>query len=508
MEEKTEKPEQRGSVGHDADLIIIGAGPAGMSAAIEAATGLNKVIVLDMQPEPGGQIFRSLESNFRDESRNKKLLQVLGKSYSAGKELIAKFRSAENIEFRPDTTVWDVRSDGTVGWLKGQQAGYIRAPFVILANGAQERPVPFPGWELPGVMSAGAIQTAIKSGRIKPQGNIVLAGTGPLLLLLANQLRKLGIKPKIIARTDSFKNQILATHKLTFSAFPQLVLGLSWILKLKMSGIPSMKGISSIAATGKDKVESVKLYKNAVEKEIACDLLIVHDGVVPSIDLTHCVGGKLDWIEELHAWQPSSGEDGNITLVDEPLLIKKANRVFISGDAREIGGAEASIAHGRLTGRTILKEFANIFGSEFKGDRSALRKQVKKAKAYRPFIDAAFPVHLSNNSMNDETIICRCEEITVGTIRAAIRDGIHDINHLRGTTRCGMGSCQGRNCMASIAKLLNPENNNTSNSVPPYRSRPPVRPVSLGAMASLQGLDPELSVLVSLEDKPDSIGNN
>jgi glycine/D-amino acid oxidase-like deaminating enzyme len=165
----------------DADAIIIGAGPAGMSSAIELASAGYQVIVLDMQPSPGGQIYRALEANMQAHPKMESLLSALGPTYMAGLALIERFRAMPRIDYRPDTTVWDLRADGTVGWLEGEAAGYLRAPHVILASGAMERPTPFPGWTLPGVMTAGAVQTLLKAGRLKPEGRIVLAGTGPLI---------------------------------------------------------------------------------------------------------------------------------------------------------------------------------------------------------------------------------------------------------------------------------------------------------------------------------------
>src|SRR5450631_4128126 len=194
----------------DADVIIVGAGPAGMAAAVELADAGCSVIVLDMAASPGGQIYRALEANVADTTQIVDLLAALGPSYMAGLALIRRFRAAASIDYREQTTVWEVRPDGTVGWLRGNEAGYLRGRQVLLANGAMERPTPFPGWTLPGVMTAGAVQTLLKAGRLKPTGRVVLAGTGPLILLLADQMRRLGVKPALVARTDRLSNSMEA----------------------------------------------------------------------------------------------------------------------------------------------------------------------------------------------------------------------------------------------------------------------------------------------------------
>jgi len=261
-----------------ADVIVIGAGPAGMSAAIELGSAGYHVIVLDLRPAPGGQIFRALEANVEARPATNGLLAALGSTYSAGRTLIQQFRATPGIDYRPETTVWDLRADGTVGWLKGESAGYLRARHVVLANGAMERPAPFPGWTLPGVMIAGAVQTLIKAGRLRPEGRIVLAGTGPLILLLADQLRRLGVRPALIARTDRIQDKIAALLHMRLAGIPALLKGLGWLVRLRLAGIPMRSGISDLRAEGRNRVDAICMSIAGKKVELPCDLLVVHDG--------------------------------------------------------------------------------------------------------------------------------------------------------------------------------------------------------------------------------------
>jgi len=487
----------------DADVIIVGAGPAGMSAAIELANANCSVMVLDMSPAPGGQIYRAVEANMAEGSNTAEIVAALGSAYTEGAQLVSRFRQARSIDYRPDTTVWEVRSNGTVGWLRAADAGYVRSNYVLLANGAMERPTPFPGWTLPGVMTAGAVQTLLKAGRLKPTGRVVLAGTGPLIFLLAEQLRCLGVKPVIVARTDRLGDSIAAARYLRPSALPPLLKGVGWLARLWVSGVKVATGMTHLEAHGTNSVEEVSLSAGGRRRTYKCDLLVVHDGIIPSVDLAHSAGLQFEWDEANASWRPSTSTDGQAMGAPSPVLSDQTCKIRVTGDARRIGGAEAAAAHGRAAALAILSEMGRS-GAHEQGQAQSL---VDLAFASRPFLDAAFPPGLSAEALADETIVCRCEELTAGMLRAKIDAGVRDIDQLRGETRCGMGPCQGRNCMVTVSRLLASDGRARSSPVlPGFRARPPARPLPLGALASLQGLDPNAAAIMTLEDKPENSG--
>ena len=485
----------------DADVIIVGAGPAGMIAAVELADAGCSVIVLDMQPAPGGQVYRAMEANIADEGHTGDLLTALGPSYMAGLALIRRFRASTAIDYREQTTVWEVRPDGTVGWLRGDNAGYLRGRHVLLANGAMERPTPFPGWTLPGVMTAGAVQTLLKAGRLKPSGRIVLAGTGPLILLLAEQMRRLGVKPALIARTDRLTDGVRAARHLRLGALLPLAKGLGWIARLRLANVNIVSGISRLAAEGDRIVKAVSYSVGDRQFSCVCDLLVVHDGIVPSIDLTHGAGLTLEWDTANASWRPKTSLDGTTTAVEGGTKAVQPCRIRVTGDARRIGGADAAVAHGKLAAMAILQDLN-------KGGPDAVQNAgsaVNKAVAPRPFLDAAFPPGLSADPIDNDTIVCRCEELSAGVLRAKIEAGASDINLLRGETRCGMGPCQGRSCMITVARLIGENGLSPMPALlPSFRARPPARPLPLGALANLSGVDPEAAKIMSLEDKPEA----
>lgn len=482
----------------DADVIIVGAGPAGMAAAVELAAAGCSVIVFDLAPAPGGQIYRALEANVADVSRIADLLSALGSSYTAGLKLIRRFRAASSIDYRGLTAVWEVRPDGTVGWLRGSEAGYVRGRHVLLANGAMERPTPFPGWTLPGVITAGAIQTLLKAGRLKPIGRIVLAGTGPLILLLADQMRRLDVKPALIARTSRLSDSMRAARRLRPRGLLPIAKGLGWLARLRLANVKLVSGISRLEAEGSTKVETVSFSVGSRRSTYPCDLLVVHDGIVPSIDLAHGAGVALEWDSTNSSWRPKTTGDGATAAV-RPGATTQPCKVRVSGDARQIGGAEAAIAHGKLAAAAILADLN-------KGMLGAIQRAelaVKKAADVRSFLNVAFPPGLSADLPSDDTIVCRCEELTAGFLRVKIKAGARDMNQLRGETRCGMGPCQGRSCMITAARLIG-ESSALLVPVPSssFRARPPVRPLPLGSLANLTGLDIEASKVLTLDDKP------
>jgi NADPH-dependent 2,4-dienoyl-CoA reductase/sulfur reductase-like enzyme/bacterioferritin-associated ferredoxin len=494
------------SIAPDADAIIVGSGPAGMACAIALASAGCRVIVLDMQPSPGGQIFRALEANIQARPATDDLLAALGPSYTAGLAVMRRFRETPGIDYRPGTTVWDLRADGTVGWLKGDAAGYLRAPHVVIASGAMERPVPFPGWTLSGVMTAGAVQTLLKAGRLKPKGKIVLAGTGPLIFLLADQLRRLGVRPTLIARTDRPRDKVAALIRLRPTGIPALLKGLGWLLRLRLAGVAMRTGLCGLEAHGSRHLESVRLTFAGKTIELPCDLLVVHDGIVPSTDLAHAAGLALAWKPDDASWQPVTTPDGRAEMAPGPALTAGPCRIRITGDARRIGGADAAIVHGHHAAKSILAELNRPAGKP--GDADRTRVDVERSLAARPFLDAAFPPGLSSCLPGDTTIVCRCEEISAGMLRAAIRDGAGEMNLIRGLLRCGMGACQGRNCAATLARLLAEAEPSRPMASGPFRARPPIRPLPLGALARMTGLDPDLARVESLDDKPEAIAGD
>ena len=188
-------------------LVIIGAGPAGLSAARVAADLGVDVALIDEQPAPGGQIYRAMESIPSERAK------LLGDEYQHGRKIVSSLRQC-HVDYLSNTQVWSLNSKREIGLLKGDKPSMITADQVLLDSGAMERPVPFPGWTLPGVMNAGAGQILFKSHGIVPNDGVVLAGSGPLLLLLAWQYMHAGVKIKTLLDLTPMRNHLRAMPRL------------------------------------------------------------------------------------------------------------------------------------------------------------------------------------------------------------------------------------------------------------------------------------------------------
>jgi len=214
-------------------LVIVGAGPAGLAAA-EVAGQLNiETLVIDEQSNAGGQIYRGLKNS------SDTLVDALGSEYSHGRALLAAL-DHPSVELSDNSTVWQISDDGTVYFTSPKGSSPVRGEYTILATGAIERPMPFPGWTLPGVMTVGGIQIALKTAGLIPDGQLVLAGSGPLLLLLVRQIMHSGGHVSAVVETTPMSNSRAALKYLPglCQSGKTLVDGLSLIKVLRKHKIP------------------------------------------------------------------------------------------------------------------------------------------------------------------------------------------------------------------------------------------------------------------------------
>ena len=460
----------------DFDVAIVGAGPAGMSAACCLAESGYQVVVLDENPEPGGQVFRGLEQ-VRDGRPAD--LEVLGQHYGKGLDLIESFRQSD-VLYRPRTAVWQVstpeESALTIGTVRGQQAGMVRVRHIILAAGAMERPTPFPGWTLPGVLTAGAGQTLLKSSGLVPEGRIVLAGSGPLFYLYASQLIDAGKQPDIVLDTRP-----VASWKARAAALPVLATdpnamrrGLGWMRKVRAK-VPVHQMTGGLRAIGDDKLASVSFESRGRTITEPADLLLVHDGVIPNTWLAMSAGCRHHWDERQHCWVPDISGEG---LTSRP-------SISVAGDAAGIVGADACVVHGEAVAREVADRFANPSLVTAKGE--SRRSLLWRHRSLRRFLDLYYPpCREFELPRDDDVVVCRCEEVTAGEIRQVASLGCVGPNQGKAFTRCGMGPCMGRECGVTVSRLIAEHHGLTMDEVGHYRIRPPIKPITVGQLADLE----------------------
>ena len=458
------------------DVIVIGAGPAGMAAATEAASHGLRVQVLDEQPAPGGQIYRAIESGRPPSDAD---ADVLGADYWAGRKHADAFRAAQ-LDYTPGATVWTVaKSPLAVGYLKDGKAVLRSTRRLIIATGAYERPVPIPGWTLPGIMTAGGAQVLLKADGSIPKGRVILAGSGPLLMLVAGQLMKAGADIRGYLETTTKQAYLAAATKLpgALLAGGLLAKGLKMHGEISKSGIPVHRGVSGLKAIGTDRFEAIRFNLGGSEQEIAGDVLLLHEGIVPNVQLTRSLDLAHEWVDNQRYWKPTSGPWGETS----------AEGILIAGDGAGIDGAEAASASGHLVGLQVATQLGALSADERDQAAEPHLAARKRQQRIRPLLDQLYAPPAETMCPSDpQTIVCRCEEVDVAEIRECVRTGSEGPNQLKAFSRCGMGPCQGRMCGLTVAEVMAKELGRSVEEVGYYRIRSPIKPLPLSALAALE----------------------
>lgn len=453
------------------EFVVIGGGPAGLSAATLAAEKGVDTALLDQQSTPGGQIYRATETIPMQRA------EQLGSEYQRGTPLIQSFR-ASGAAYFPYTKIWSLNRRREMGLVRKHQAHMITADQVLIAGGAMERPLPFPGWTLPGVMTAGAGQILFKASGIVPADGVVLAGSGPLLLLLAWQYMHAGVEIKALLNTAPSINRMRALPHLAKAllAHHYVTKGLGYQQDLDRAGVVTRNGVRDLRAHGARALEAITFRHKGQEQRLESNLLLVHFGAVPNIHLIQAAGCELFFDKRQQCWRPRLDPWGRSSL----------DGILVAGDGAGIGGARTAEHAGRLAALQALHDLGRL--SEADRDRLGRddRRWMQEDLRIRPFLESLF--HIPKNMLavpDDDTLVCRCEEVSAGAIRAAVTDGHHDSNQVKFITRCGMGPCQGRQCADSVSHIVAAATGSSPERSGRYRVRPPVKPLTLGQLAAL-----------------------
>ena len=462
----------------DVDAVVIGAGPAGMACSEVLARHNANVVVLDEQNAPGGQIYKNIEGVVKNRPAD---INFLGSSYGDGIEIANRFR-AENIDYRPGSSVWQVSTSlvgkrRTVIYSSNGKSNKLMAKYVVLATGAIERPIPVPGWTLPGVMTAGALQSLLKTSGVYPSGKLVIAGSGPLTLQLMSQLMDANIQ--ITAFVDTTPAGALARAAFHFpralSAPDYLLRGWHLIRKLKRSGIKTFPVSSDLRIIGDQRAAGLSFASRGARYDVEADIIALHEGVIPNTQVARLLDIKHQWDDQQNAFRPALDDMGETSV----------SGVFAAGDNAGILGAKSAALSGEITGYAIVEKLGLIKESA----RDLIVEEAKLKRfidnGIRPMLDALYPAPAWIASAEDGTIICRCEEVLAGDLRKAVADGCLGPNQAKAFLRCGMGTCQGRMCASTVTEIIAGELKRSPAKVGSYNIRPPIKPISLGELASL-----------------------
>ena len=452
------------------DAIVVGAGPAGMAAASLLAERGAAVALLDEQPAPGGQIYRGIEA------ASPGLRALLGAEYAHGAGLAARLR-ASGAAYRPGSAVWNLTPAREVWVSRGGASSMLRARALILATGAMERPVPVPGWTLPGVMGAGAVQILLKTAALRPD-SLVLAGSGPLLYLLAAQCLAAGSRILGLLDTTARANEWAALRHLP-GATGWGLLGKGLLLKaqLRAAGVPTWRRVSELRLEGGGAVEAVSFLAGGQRQRIETPLVVLHEGVIPAQQATRALGCAHQWDAGQRCFRPVLDGWGNTSI----------DGVLVAGDGAGIGGARAAEHAGRIAAAEVLRQLGRLDAAA----RDALAAPDRRARAghlaARPFLDALYPPPPAILRPADDVVVCRCEEVTAGALRQVAAQGCQGPNQAKSFLRAGMGPCQGRLCGPVVSEVLAEALGRGVEDVGYYRIRPPLKPVTVGELATAEG---------------------
>ena len=446
------------------DLVVIGGGPAGLAAASLAARAGVSTVLFDENPGVGGQIYRAIATTpVADRS-------ILGEDYWAGAELAAEARASGALIVN-GATVWSLDPRKIVGVSIAGKARMIEAKRVIIATGSQERPFPIPGWTLPGVMTAGGAQTALKAQGLVPSGRTVMAGNGPLLWLLAAQTLRAGGRIDAILDTTPWRNWLQAlVHLPDFALSPYFAKGLALLREVKAK-VPVHR-VDRVEAVGKEKLGEVVFASGGRERRLPADLLLLHQGVVPNVNLANAAGVAHVWNDRQLCFVPVLDAD----------FASSVPGIAVAGDGAGIAGGTAAAERGRIAAIAAVRA---LRPDTTLPDTQAIRQKLQREEMGRAFLDWLNRPAESFRQPEGETLACRCEEVTAQQVRDMARIGCEGPNQMKAFLRCGMGPCQGRLCGLTVTELIAAERKMTPAEVGYYRLRPPVKPITLAELASL-----------------------
>jgi len=448
----------------DRPPIVIGAGPAGTRAAATLAAARLVPIVLDEAPASGGQIYRRAPAGFTRPYR-----ALYGFDAAKARRLHTVFDGlAGSIDYRPDTLVWDMRH-GALHCLCGGRSREVPYRDIILAPGARDRIIPFPGWTLPGIYTLGGAQIALKYQGCAIGRRVVFMGTGPLLYLVAYQYAKAGGGIAAVLDTTPFAAKRRAVPGLLRggSTFAK---GLWYVAALRARGITVANGIRPVAAEEKDAAVSALLYRDAAgtQRRLACDAVAFGFGLSSETQLA-------DLAEIPFAFDPVQQQ----FLPEHDITGRTPVRgVYLAGDGSGIAGAVAAELCGERAALALLEDRGHEVG---KPRPAELERALRRIAAFRVPLEAAFPFPADIAAgMPDETLLCRCEGVTAGEFRRAARTlEADEINRAKAFSRCGMGRCQGRVCGPAAAVVLAAALNLPTERIGRLRGQPPVKPIPM-----------------------------
>lgn len=470
--------------GTTADVAVVGGGPAGVAAAVVAARSGARVVLLDAGRRLGGQYYRRPAGQLVNGGHRWPPFDRL-EAQLPGLAATGRLRAL------PATTVWAAEGPGPFRLhTRGEDrdptdgVGEVRCRSVVVATGAHDRLLPFPGWELPGVITAGAAQALVKGSGVAPGRRVVVAGTGPFLLAVAATLLRAGAE--VVAVVEAGHPHLLATRPADLlPAWPKVAELAGFLRLLARHRVRYLAGHRVLRADGPDEVRSVTVARFArdgrpvpgSERRLSCDVLAVGFGFTAQADLLLQLGCPV-----------ARAADGGLAVRVDRLQRTGMSGVLAAGETTGVGGADLALLEGSVAGAAA----AGGLGFVPAVSARQLRRWQARSGGLRRFAAALHRTFAVPpgwlEGLDDDTLVCRCEEVTAGGIRSAVRDlGAGDPRTVKLLSRAGMGWCQGRVCGFAVDLICPPAPDEAAAAqrLAAGAARPLVAPVTLGALAAL-----------------------
>lgn len=453
------------------DLIVLGAGPAGVGAAVTARAHGLSVLVVDENETTGGQVYRATPPAFA--TRADAPANPDKKEGAAQRQRLLDSGAA--VAFRH--SVWQVSPGFRVDAVGQGGPVHWTAPAVIAATGTTERVVPFPGWTLPGVIGLAAATILLKSQQMLPGRRPVIAGCGPLLAAVAVAVLDGGGKPAAVLDLSGPGDWLAALPAL--ASRPDLALrGMGWVARLKSAGVPVRfrTGIAEVRETAHGLAATLcrvdaerRPVPGSSGEVIETDCVAVGHGLTPGTEITRLLRARHRFDAALGGWVAEHDADFRTSLPG----------LYVAGDGAGISGAAAAHIQGQLAGLAVARDLGRIDETAHGAAAAPIRKRLAAAQRFgraMARLMALRPAHAA--SVAPDTVVCRCEDVTRGEIDDAIAAGAREVNQLKAWTRCGMGPCQGRMCGETAASLV-AEAVGSREAAGLWTGRAPLRPVPM-----------------------------
>lgn len=457
------------------ELLVVGGGPAGLAAAAAAADARVDVLLIDERAGLGGQYYKQPASSFAlDPSR-------LDHQYRAGRELIERVRRA-GVQLLSGARVWGAAGPSEFYAVRGDQRWTIRPQRTVLATGAYERAVPFPGWTLPGVLTTGAGQSLLRSYQVAPGKRVLVAGNGPLNVQLAAELVRAGARVVGLVELAHLTRPRHAGELVRMAAAaPRLMRdGAGYLITLRRSHVPVLTGRAVVRVEGAGRAQRAVVARidasgrpvAGSERGFDVDAVCVGLGFMPGNELARLLGVA-------HRTDPRTGgyvidrtATGRTNLAD----------LWVIGDAGEVRGARVAEAVGLLAGADVARSLGRA-PRDPRPIRQAARQHVRHQRFQRVLCQLYSGPALFSQLAEPDTIVCRCESIPLSAIDAAAAE-VRTAGAVKRTTRAGMGRCQGRFCGFVVAERVASATGVPVTAFAGFAPQPPVRPVSVAAIAA------------------------